>query len=115
MGRYFPTRLPLDGRSERDALVGVLVGWNGDRRKKLRAVEYSDDGCGLPKLTTRRNPNPSILKLFYGSNGVVFEDLVPSTQRMKNSMIFALWSWATTNSNVQVVNVIDFLDTLVTM
>ena len=48
-------------------------------------------------------------------NGVVFDDLVASTQRMKNSLIFALWSWAIANSNVQAVTVIDFLDTLVTM
>ena len=46
---------------------------------------------------------------------MVFKDLVPSTQRMKNSLIFALWSWAIVNSNVQAVNVIDFLDVLVTM
>ena len=31
-------------------------------------------------------------------NGVVFEDMVPSTQRMKNSLMFALWFWITTNS-----------------
>ena len=41
-----------------------------------------------------------------------FEDMVPSTQRMKKSLMFSLWSWATTNPNVQVVNVIDFLDVL---
>ena len=46
-------------------------------------------------------------------NGVVFEDMVPSTQRMKNSLFFALLSWAMTNANLQVVNVIDFLDPLV--
>ena len=44
-----------------------------------------------------------------------FEDMVLSTQRMKNSLMFALWSRATTNSNVQAVNVIDFLDLLITM
>ena len=27
-------------------------------RKKLSAAEYSDGGCGLPKLITLRNPNP---------------------------------------------------------
>ena len=30
--------------------------------------EYSESNCGFPELTTRRNPNPSILKLFYGSD-----------------------------------------------
>ena len=40
---------------------------------------------------------------------------MPSTERMKNSLMFALWSWITVNSNVQVMNVIDFLDFLVTM
>ena len=29
---------------------------------------------GLPELTTRRNPNPSILKLFYGSNTMLREN-----------------------------------------
>ena len=33
VGRYFPTRLPPEGRSEGGALVGVLFGWNGGRRK----------------------------------------------------------------------------------
>ena len=47
--------------------------------------------------------------------GVDFEDMVLSTQRMKNSLMFALWLWETAKSNVQVVNVIDFLDLLVTM
>ena len=48
-------------------------------------------------------------------NGVVFEDVVPSTQRMKNSLTFAIWSWATANTNIQAMNVFDFLDLLVTM
>ena len=43
------------------------------RRKKLLASEYSDGDCGLLELTTRRNPNPSILKLFYGSNTMLRE------------------------------------------
>ena len=33
MGRYFPTRLPPEGRSKRGAPVGVLVSQNGGRRK----------------------------------------------------------------------------------
>ena len=33
MGRYFPARLPSEGRSERGAPVGVLVGQNGGCRK----------------------------------------------------------------------------------
>ena len=32
VGRYFPTRLPPKGRSEVDAPVSVLFGWNGGRR-----------------------------------------------------------------------------------
>ena len=74
MGRYFPTRLPPKGRSERGTPVGVLVGHNGGHRKKLSAAEYSDNGCGLPELTTQQNPNPSILKLFYGSDTMLREN-----------------------------------------
>ena len=73
VGRYFPTRIPPEGRSERGAFVGVLVGRNGGRLKKLSAAEYSDDYCRLPELTTRRNPNPSILKLVYGSDTILRE------------------------------------------
>ena len=43
------------------------------RRKKLPAAGYSDGGCGLPELITRRNLNPSILKLFYGSDTMLRE------------------------------------------
>ena len=39
-------RIPPEGRSERDVPIGVLVGWNGGRRKKLLAAEYSDGSCG---------------------------------------------------------------------
>ena len=74
VGRYFLVRLPSEGRSERGAPVGVLVGRNGGRRKKLLATWYSDSGCGLPELITRRNPNPSILKLFYGSDTMLREN-----------------------------------------
>ena len=35
VGRYFPTRLPPDGRSEGGTPVGVLFGWNGSRQKIL--------------------------------------------------------------------------------
>ena len=73
MGSYFPERIPLESRSERGAFVGVLVGRNGGCRKKLPVAEYSDGGCGLLELTTRRNSNPSILKLFYGSNTMLRE------------------------------------------
>ena len=34
---------------------------------------YSDGGSGLPELITGRNPNPSILKLFYGSDTMLRE------------------------------------------
>ena len=68
MGKYFPAMLPSEGRSERGAPIGVLVSRNGGRRKKLPIAGYSNNSCGLSELTTRRNPIPSILKLFYGSN-----------------------------------------------
>ena len=68
MGRYFSAMLPLEGRSERGTPIAVLVGRNGGRRKKLSTIEYYDNSRGLPELTTHRNPNPSILKLFYGSD-----------------------------------------------
>ena len=42
-------------------------------------------------------------------NEVVFEDVVPSAQRMKNSLTFAIWSWATAKTNIQAMNVFDFL------
>ena len=45
--RPFPTRLPLEDRSERDAPVGVLVGRNEGRRKKLPAEGCSDGGYGF--------------------------------------------------------------------
>ena len=32
---------------------------------------------------------------------VVFEDLVPSAQRMKNSFVYTLWSWAKVLSDFQ--------------
>ena len=69
----------------------------------------------IPKKSLDGCPFMFTMDNFLERNGVVFEDLVPSTQLMKNSLIFALWSWATANSNVQAVNVIDFLDALVTM
>ena len=47
MEKYFLKRLPLKGRSERDAPVGVLVDQNGGCRKKLPAVGYFDDGYGF--------------------------------------------------------------------
>ena len=31
--KYFPSRLPLEGRLERDTLAGVLIGRNGGRQK----------------------------------------------------------------------------------
>ena len=74
VGRYFQARLPPKGRSERGAPVGVLVGQNGGHWKKLLTAEYSNKRCGLPELTTRRNPNPSILKLFYGSDTMLREN-----------------------------------------
>ena len=45
--KYFSTRLPPEGRSERDGLVGVHVDRNGGRRKKLPATGYSDGGYGF--------------------------------------------------------------------
>ena len=45
--KYFLARLPPEGRSERDTLVGVLVGRNGDRRKKLSTTGYFVNECGF--------------------------------------------------------------------
>ena len=50
MGRYFPTRLPLEGRSEGGTLVGVLFGRNGGYRKKLLATRCFDDGLTYVRL-----------------------------------------------------------------
>ena len=50
--RYFPTRIPPEGRSDRGTLVGVLVSRNGGRWKKLTTAKYYDAGCGLSELTT---------------------------------------------------------------
>ena len=53
VGRYFPMRLPPEGRSERGAPIGVLFGRNGGRRKMLPAAKYSessDDGLAFVRL-----------------------------------------------------------------
>ena len=47
MPRCFPVSLPPECRSERDAPVGVFVGWNGGHRKKLLTARCSDGGCGF--------------------------------------------------------------------
>ena len=44
-------RLPSEGRSERDAPIGLLVGQNGGRQKKLLAAGCSDGGCGFHKAS----------------------------------------------------------------
>ena len=129
-GRHLATRCPLCGKHEESldhlllhcpkvynpwafifTIFGVnwvllrsikdtLVGWKSpSSRKSLRKVWMAAPLCLLWTIWKERN-------------GVVFEDMVLSTQRMKNSLMVALWSWATTNSNV---NVIDFLDLLVIM
>ena len=71
MGRYFLARLAPEGRSERGAPVGVLVDRNGGPWKI--SLENLTDGCGLSELITRRNLNPSILKLFYDSDTMLRE------------------------------------------
>ena len=43
-------------------------------------------------------------------NRVVFEDVLLSAQRMKNSLVCALWSWSKTDTHTQALNIIDFLD-----
>ena len=43
---------PSEGRLERGALVGVLVGRNGGRWKKSPTTKYFDGGYGLLELTT---------------------------------------------------------------
>ena len=81
----------------------ALVGWKGPpSRKSLKRVWMAAPLCLFWTIWRERNE-------------AVFEDMVPSTQRMKSSLLFALWSWAIANANVQAVNVIDFLDLLVTI
>ena len=75
VGRFFSVRLPPKGRSERGApcsLVEMEV-IEKSQQKRFPTTEYSDGGCGLPELTTRQNPNPSILKLFCGFYTVLRE------------------------------------------
>ena len=85
------------------SIKDTLARWKGPpSRKSLRKVWMAASLC-------------LFWTIWREINGVVFEDMVPSTQRMKNSLMFALWSWITANSNVQAMNVIDFLDFLVTM
>ena len=49
--RCFPTRLPSECRSERDASVGVLVCWNGGcwkiSPKKVAGSKVFRGGCGF--------------------------------------------------------------------
>ena len=51
MQKCFPARLSPKGRSERDAPVGVLVGWNGGCQKKLSAAGCSNGGCGFREVS----------------------------------------------------------------
>ena len=67
VGRYFPKRLPSEGRSERGFC------WCAHRPKWRLPEKVAGDECGLSKLTTQRNPNPSILKLFYDSDTMLRE------------------------------------------
>ena len=48
--RCFPTRLPSEDRSERDAPVGVLVVWNEGPWKKLPATGCFDVAMASVKL-----------------------------------------------------------------
>ena len=54
VGRYFPTRLPPEGRSEGGSPVGVLFGRNGGRRKispvKVAGSKCSNDGLASVRL-----------------------------------------------------------------
>ena len=62
------------------SIKDTLVAWKGPPpRKSLKKVWMTAPLCLLWTIWKERS-------------GVVFEDLVPSTQRMKNSLIFALWS-----------------------
>ena len=111
-GRHIASRCPLCGKEEKSlyllllhcpkvynlwafifTIFGVywvppssikdtLAGWKGPpSRKSLKKVWMAAPLCLLWTVWRERN-------------GVVFEDMVPSTQRMKNSLIFAIWSWA---------------------
>ena len=53
MGRCFWARLPSEGRSERGALVGVLVGRNGGRQKIL-SEKVADDRVFRRRLWVAR-------------------------------------------------------------
>ena len=78
------------------SIKDALAGWKGPpSRKSLKKVWMATPLCLFWTIWRERN-------------GAVFEDRMPSTQRMKNSPLFALWSWETTNSNVQAMNVIYF-------
>ena len=45
-------------------------------------------------------------------NKAVFEDAVPSAQRMKNHFNYTLWSWARLVTNFQSLDITDFLSSL---
>ena len=42
-------------------------------------------------------------------NRAVFEDVLPLAQRIKDSLVFGLWSWEKTDTQTQALNFIDFL------
>ena len=54
VGRYFPARLPPEGRLEGGTPVGVLFGQNGGHRKispvKVAGSKVSDDGLASMRL-----------------------------------------------------------------
>ena len=93
----FPARFRTEGRSERDASIGVLFGQNGGSRKTSLEKGTCDRvfqrwlwlPCGFVTTITQpecdtvigwivgidhtANPNPSILKLFYGFDTILGE------------------------------------------
>ena len=58
---------------------------------KQEALSEDEDGESKPKVE-KRNPNPNILKLFYGSNTILREKefrILINLQRRKNTYIYS--------------------------
>ena len=74
-----------------------MIGWKGPfARKILKKIWMAAPIC-------------IFWTIWREGNRVVFEDVVPSAIRMKNSFVLALWSWAKTDPNVQALDVVGFL------
>ena len=132
-GRHLASRCPLCGKDEESldhlllhcpkvynlwAFIFMIFGlnWVLPRFIKDTLARWK---CSPSRKSLRKVWMAALLCLLWTIwkeiNGIVFGDMVLSTQRMKNSLMFALWSWGTANSNVHAMNIIDFFDLLVTM